>query len=131
MSLGKYLKCFAVYLLQYLLANVSRNLFYEVFNFFMIIPPFPFCWKAYNRLFIGGFFCDELSCLWQHDLLYVFTGSKSYFISAQAILACCRQDIKVALHNMTYKTKTNLRNIYFSKTYIALVSSIVMNRERF
>lgn len=113
MSLGKYFKCFAVYLLQYLLANVSCNLFYEVFNFFMIIPPFL------KSLFIGGFFCDELSCLWQHDLLYVFTGSKSYFISAQA-LACCRQDIKVAFcttwltkQKLTWKIFTSVRHTVY------------------
>ncbi len=116
--MGKYLKCFVVYWLLYLLASFSCNLFYEVFYFFMIIPPFTFSWKAYNRPFIVGYFVVNYPvCAWQHHLLYVFTGCKSYFISAQSVLAYCRLDIKVALHNITYKAKTNLRNIYFSLTY--------------
>ncbi len=83
----------------------------------MIIPPFTFSWKAYNRPFIVGYFVVNYPVCDSIDLLYVFTGCKSYFISAQSVLAYCRLDIKVALHNITYKAKTNLRNIYFSLTY--------------
>lgn len=119
--------------MQYLLASFSCNLFYEVFYFLWLFHHLHLAENPIIGCLLVGSFVMNFPIFYSMICYICFLAVLAISFQFQLFSYFCRQDIKVALHNMTYESKTNLKNIYFSKAYerLHLFSSIVMNREQF